>query len=366
VPAGFSSCDVFIVGGGPAGLAAAIALRRHGADVLVADAVRPPIDKACGEGLLPDARRALQQLGVELDPRQGAEFAGVLFAGPSARVAAEFPNCTGLGVRRTVLHAALLERAQDLGVRMMWGAPVTLHEHGLVKLSGETCAFRWLIGADGQTSRVRSWTGLDRGRVRSRRFGFRRHYRVRTWSEFVEVHWSALGQAYITPVSADEVCVATMTRHPGLRLDAILDSLPALRERLAGTQPTSAERGAVTVTQRLRRVTRGNIALIGDASGSVDSVTGEGMALGFRQAALLAESLERGSLDLYAAQHRETLRRPQRMAALLLLMDRYAWVRQRGLPLLAARPALFRSLLALHVGEWRAFRKRQAAFPVAP
>ena len=48
-------CDALIAGGGPAGLAAAIALRQKGLDVLVADALWPPIDKACGEGLMPDA-----------------------------------------------------------------------------------------------------------------------------------------------------------------------------------------------------------------------------------------------------------------------------------------------------------------------
>jgi menaquinone-9 beta-reductase len=358
---GNSGCDVFIVGGGPAGLAAAIALRQRGADVLLADAVRPPIDKACGEGLMPDARLALAHFGVELDPRQAAEFAGILFAGAGARVAAHFPNGTGLGVRRTTLHTALLERAHHLGVRMVWGAPVTLHHGDIVKIDGQPCPFRWLIAADGQTSRVRSWAGLDRGSIRSRRFGFRRHYRVQPWSRFVEVHWGALGQACITPVAADEICVATVTHDRNRRLDAIMDSLPALREQLAGAQPTGAVRGAMTVTRRLRRVTRGNVALIGDASGSVDSITGEGIALGFRQAVLLAESLERGSLSLYAARHGESLRRLQRMAALLLLMDRYTWGRELTLPLLAAHPAVFRSLLALHVGEDRTFRRQRAA-----
>ena len=58
-------CDALIVGGGPAGLAAAIALRQKGLDVLVADALRPPIDKACGEGLMPDAQRDLAALGIQ-------------------------------------------------------------------------------------------------------------------------------------------------------------------------------------------------------------------------------------------------------------------------------------------------------------
>ncbi|HLH33588.1 MAG TPA: hypothetical protein VKX41_02875 [Alloacidobacterium sp.] len=59
--------DVLIVGGGPAGLA----LRMQGADVLVVDALRPPIDKACGEGLMPDAHRDLAALGLYCEPNDG-------------------------------------------------------------------------------------------------------------------------------------------------------------------------------------------------------------------------------------------------------------------------------------------------------
>ncbi len=71
--------DVFICGGGPAGLAAAIACRLHGFDVIVADCAKPPIDKACGEGLLPDALEALRTLGVVLDPEHAGVFRGIRF-----------------------------------------------------------------------------------------------------------------------------------------------------------------------------------------------------------------------------------------------------------------------------------------------
>src|SRR5436309_2237554 len=55
--------DVFVIGGGPAGLAAAIATRRKGFRVTVADGSEPPIDKACGEGLLTDTAIAFRELG---------------------------------------------------------------------------------------------------------------------------------------------------------------------------------------------------------------------------------------------------------------------------------------------------------------
>lgn len=346
-----SGCDVFVVGGGPAGLAAAIALRQRGAEVTVADAQRPPIDKPCGEGLMPDSRRELARLGVELHPRCGAEFRGILFAGNQARVSADFPHGVGLGVRRLVLQQLLLDRAMELGVRFRWGSPVTARRGVPLTVGGEAVRHRWLVGADGQASTVRACAGLEAGETASRRFGFRAHFRVAPWSEFVEIHWGDQGEVYVTPVNDAEVCVAAMSRTADARLDGILEGLPELREKLAGAERTTAERGSVTLTRRLRRVTRGNVALVGDASGSADAITGEGLGMGFRQALLLAESLEAGGLEHYEAGHAAILALPHRMSGLMLLMDRFPALRKRALRAMAAQPELFRGLLAVHVGD---------------
>ncbi|HEX4312249.1 MAG TPA: FAD-dependent monooxygenase [Acidobacteriaceae bacterium] len=349
-------CDAWIVGAGPAGLAAAIALHQRGADVLIADAQEPPIDKACGEGLMPDSRSALAQLGIDLEPHHGAEFTGITFASDRARIAADFPSGRGIGVRRTTLHRLLCDRASALGVRFAWNTTVVLKEGKAPTLGGAPITFRWLIGADGHASRVRAWAGLDRAHLRSRRFGFRAHYRVgelfsESRHQHVEVHWGPLGQAYVTPIAADEICVSAMTRHAGVRLQEILGGIPALRERLRDAPVTTTERGSLTLTRRLRRVTGNNVALIGDASGSVDAITGEGLALGFQQALLLADSLAADSLACYESHHAAILTLPQRMATLLLLLDRLPMLRDRTLRAFAARPTLFHELLAVHLGE---------------
>lgn len=344
-------CDALIVGGGPAGLAAAIALRQKGLDVLVADALRPPIDKACGEGLMPDAQKHLAALGIVIDGQEDASFEGIAFLSQRHQAAAHFDRGNGIGVRRLQLHSLLANRCQDLGVRLAWGRRAGGCGKLPLRLDGERCAYRYAVGADGQSSRIRQSIGMGEGKVFSRRFGARCHYRIKPWSRLVEVHWGELGQAYITPVGREEICVATVARSPAIRMQAVIAALPWLEARLQGAEVVSRVRGALTTTRKLRCVTSGNVALVGDASGSADAVTGEGIALSFRQALLLAEAAAVDNLSLYEAGHPAILRMPHLMSRMMLRMDAWPWLRERALGVLSAQPQLFAQLLAVHLGQ---------------
>lgn len=343
--------DLFVVGGGPAGLAVALAARRKGLRVVVAEPARPPIDKACGEGLMPDALAALGRLGVNLSHEDGAAFRGIRFLGYGSAVQARFPRGVGLGIRRTRLHEILVEQAQAAGVELRWGTPVTNIENGIVVAGDSRLAFRYLAGADGGNSSVRRWAGLDQFSRDGVRFGFRRHYRVEPWSDNVEVHWAPGCQAYVTPVAADRVCVALLVRTNEHRLDQALRLFPEVERHLAGTTAIGPERGGTSAFRRLRRVVKGNVALAGDASGSVDAVTGEGLSLAFRQAAALGEALACDRLELYQQAHERIRQGPDWMASLLLLMDRSEWLCHRALRTLEGRPEVLSSMLAAHVGE---------------
>jgi flavin-dependent dehydrogenase len=203
------------------------------------------------------------------------------------------------------------------------------------------------VGADGQKSGVRFAAGLEHARVASSRFGFRRHYAVAPWTDFVEVHWGSRCQIYVTPVSCEEIGVALLSRDSHLRLDAALEGFPELGERLKGAEQ-SEERGAVTVSRALRRVCCGDTALIGDASGSVDAITGDGLSLSFLQAVALAEAMESGDLKSYQKEHRRLVQGPMRMARILLMMDRFPLLRRSIFRLLALEPWTFTKLLAIH------------------
>jgi len=345
------STDIFVVGGGPAGLAAAIAARRKGFDVTVADAARPPIDKACGEGLMPDSLAALRRLGVTLDcVEQSFPFRGIRFHGAGVSVAAGFPEGQAVGIRRTRLHEILIDRARQAGVTMQWGTRVNGVQGDTVSLDAGDVRCRWVIGADGQNSRVRHWAGLDAARYESTRFGFRRHYQMAPWTDHMEIYWGSGCQMYVTPVGPREVCVAVISRDSHLRFDGALPQFPELGSRLAHAPASTLERGSVTASRRLRGVFGQRTILIGDASGSVDAITGEGMSLSFHQALALADALVEDDLEAYQAAHRRLMRRPAFMASLMLSLDRLAWLRPLALRGMAYEPAIFEKLLAVHVG----------------
>lgn len=345
-----SDPDLLIVGAGPAGLACAIAARGHGLAVRVIDARKPPLDKACGEGLMPDGLAVLRELGVEL-PEHGL-FCGISYHQDGIVAAGRFPQgVTGAGIRRTRLHAALVRRAEEAGVEVGWGTKATGlasgGKTGVATAEGEILA-RHLVGADGLHSKIREWSGLARPAIPWQRFGVRRHFARAPWSENVEVHWGPDVEAYVTPVGENEIGVAFLWSGRKASWDVLLEEFPKLGERLEGAEEISRDRGAGPLEQRARAFSRGNVHLVGDAGGYLDAITGEGLSLAFHQAQALAAALAAGRPQDYAPAAKEINRWPLRLTRLTLALERRPALRKRVLRAFAADPALFERFLAVH------------------
>ena len=271
--------DVLVVGGGPVGLASAIEARLAGLTVALVEPRDGDVDKACGEGLMPGALPLLARLGVDPD---GMPLRGVSYRTETRRADHLFRSGEGRGVRRTTLHRALADRATELGItRVAARVEAVLQTNSTVTAAGLTA--RYLLAGDGLHSSVRRQVGLERAVRGSRRFGLRRHFAVAPWNDLIEVHWTREAEVYITPIAPDLTGVAVLGP-PRTDFDTAVEEVSELAERLAGVDAVTEVRGAGPFRQRAKARTAGRVLLVGDASGYVDAITGEGLRLAYEQA----------------------------------------------------------------------------------
>jgi flavin-dependent dehydrogenase len=324
--------DLLVVGGGPGGLATALHARRHGLSVIVADPREGPIDKACGEGLMPGGLAGLASLGV--DPA-GMPFDGIAYVSGNRRAQARFRGGPGRGVRRTTLHAALQARAKEQDTEWIRAKVTAVRQDG----HGVTAAgvrARWLVGADGLHSAVRRAVGITSTAGTPRRHGMRWHFTVPAWSEYVEVHWSRWGEAYVTPVEPDLVGVAILSSgRPDLAW------FPHLATRLQGAARGPA-RGCGPLRQVVSRRVAGRVLLVGDAAGYEDALTGEGISLAVKQAAAAVEAIVDDAPAGYEATWRRVTRNYRLLTRGLVLASAPPAARGAIVPAAALLPGVFR------------------------
>lgn len=332
--AGSTDADVLVVGGGPIGLVAAIEARLAGLTAIVLEPRTGPIEKACGEGLMPGALPLLARLGV--DP-EGAELAGVSYRTPRVTADHRFRSGSGRGVRREVLHAALEERALAVGVEF-----VRRRVEGIEQSDAGVAAAglrgSWLFGCDGVHSSVRRVLGVERGvPARGRRFGIRQHFELAPWTDLIEVHWTPTAEVYVTPVGSDLVGIAVLGP-ARTDFEATVRGVAALNDRLGDARPADDVRGAGPFRQRATRVRAGRVLLVGDASGYVDAITGEGLRLGFEQARAAVAAVTGG--PGYEREWRR-ITRPFRTLTGGLVLAASSPLRGAIVPLAARAPGLY-------------------------
>ncbi|MBL8730011.1 MAG: NAD(P)/FAD-dependent oxidoreductase [Planctomycetes bacterium] len=371
-------CDVLVVGAGPAGSALANQLARAGFDVVLTDRKAFPREKPCGEFLSPectpylaalDLQEPLAALGPRLVRGMSLHGHGVQALGRFRPVGAHGATAaSGFGIRRTRFDQLLLDAAVCAGVR--W-----LPRHDCLALqrdqrgrvvgaelrdaAGAPQAWRarWVVGADGVHSRVARALGVQRPTPWLDQFALVAHYADVAPRATAEVHLFPGGFFAATTVDASVFSVNLIVPRRTLRdrgsadwdqfVAGHFDRAPAFGQRLAGSRRTTPWRGIGPLAYTTRRQVFAGAALVGDACGYVDPLTGEGIYFALFGARALAEALG-------AALH-DPARAPVALAA-------YARRRRREVgPRLWAAAALQRALR--HPWLVRAFLQRAARWP---
>ena len=319
------------------GLAAALYAARAGLDVVVREPRVAPVDKACGEGLMPGAVADLAALGLDLP---GVPLSGIRYLDGRRSVDAPFSAGPGRGVRRTALHGALDEAVAAAGIPVERRAvEVVSQAADSVVVDGSPA--RYLVAADGLHSPIRRMLGLEAPRRGPRRFGLRRHVATAPWTSYVEVHWSPHAEAYVTPVADDCVGVAVLAQDGG-DVEDLMRGFPGLVERLSGL-PATRTLGAGPLRQRVTRRVAGRVLLVGDASGYVDALTGEGIALGLAQARAAVAAIAAGDPASYEKVWQRLSWRHNLLTSSLVAASSQAVLRRGLVPAASALPVVFRA-----------------------
>ncbi|HEY4067609.1 MAG TPA: geranylgeranyl reductase family protein [Burkholderiaceae bacterium] len=327
-----ASCDVLVVGAGPAGSAAAMTLARGGRDVVLVDAHAFPRDKVCGDGLIPDAHNALRKLGV-LDEvmalAQAIGFVGCI--GPrGGRI--DVPGALAV-LPRKQLDLILCRAAVAAGVRMFaplrFTAPIeegdgeTRSVVGAVLQQGDETReirARWVVLASGAVPQALMAAGMSERTTPSgvALRGYVKNDAMAGKLDKLEVVWHRAvtpGYGWIFPCrdGVFNIGVGLADSHNAqrgsgklakreLNLRQVMDDFTRVyapaRELMAGGTLLGPMKGApLRCTLEGARFTRPGLIVTGEAAGSTYSFSGEGIGKALETGILAAEAVLSGAPD---------------------------------------------------------------------
>ena len=338
------SCEVLIVGAGPAGCAAAIRGKQLGLDVVVVDKATFPRDKCCGDGLTTLALRELERLGVHPAAMPSwFEIGDVYLRSPQGReIQLNLPRNRGqyaAVVERRELDAELVRIALGSGVQIHQGAgfeQIKLDDDGaVVRLQdGTTMSAKTVIAADGMWSPVRKALGCTPVGYRGDWHAFRQYLHadgVRSRDLWVWFEKDLLpGYAWSFPLEGGRVNVGFGVVRNGAvdggRLASIWAGLlerPHLRQVLGDVGPEASHK-AWPIPARLPRaqLSLGSVMFVGDAATATDPMTGEGIGQALETGRLAAQAISEEDQPRLAALRYEksvrvALQRDHRLASCL-------------------------------------------------
>lgn len=321
-----------IIGGGPAGAAAAISLARAGRPVTLIERHAGAHHKVCGDFLSADAMRLVGELGVDLAPLGPAPIARVQLVHGAAEASAPLPFLA-VGLSRMALDEALLARARAAGARVLRGAAVRrLGRRGDEFVVDAGANGRWAAETVFLATGKHDLRGVARPRLGAELVGLKTYLALGPEQGLelagtVELVLFAGGYAGLMPVEAGRAVLCWLMPRALLRR---LDAWPAALEWLLGACPHLARRlgGSVSLLARPVAVAGipygflhrgggdGGLFRLGDQAGVIPSLAGDGVAIALLSGRLAAESWLAGEESAigYHGRLRRALRRPVRVA----------------------------------------------------
>jgi geranylgeranyl reductase family protein len=336
--------DVVVVGGGPAGLAAATAAARGGARTLVLERAAHPRYKTCGGGLAGASLAMADKLGVPVEPR--VDTATFTLNGKRRFTRRAAPALLAM-VRREEFDTALSKAAIEAGATIRERTAVRAVEQGTVTLrDGERISAGVVIGADGSAGVTARHVGVHCGQVD---LGLEVELPVpepvrARWRGRVLVDWGPLPGSYGWVFPKDDRLTVGVIAARGSG-DATRGYLRAFLDRLglSGIEPAEDSGHLTRCRDADSPVRRDRVLVAGDAAGLLEPWTREGISYALRSGYAAGTAAAAGRLDGYEREIERTLE-PEMRAG------------QRLLAAFARHPGAFHAALATPPG-WRAFTR---------
>jgi geranylgeranyl reductase family protein len=319
--------DVVVVGAGPAGATTAIHLlqRQPRLSVTLLDRQEFPRDKSCGDGLGPGVVRVLEQLGIRDLVRGQSSPTAVRVVGPDGIIAtAEGPmiggkDLSGFVVPRHDFDAMLVKAAVDLGANLVRGTFKSTALDGSRRTVTYTAdgatvdeSTQVLVGADGAYSTVRKALGLPSAGDSVRHIAMRAYCRLQSPEqtpalqlEFTKALLPAYG--WVFPLNDGRANIGVglpiaILKRRKLDLNQLLDDfVVALNERGYRVTDVEGRRSHhLPHSAGMIRMAHQRAALIGDAAGTINALSGEGIYYGMRAGVELAQRLTDSANNKFA------------------------------------------------------------------
>jgi menaquinone-9 beta-reductase len=388
--------DVIIVGAGPAGSAAALAVLQADprARVALVDASSFPRDKACGDGIAPQALHVLEELGVPDAARGFMPVGRLRLRSPLGREVVAQPQEAAYCIPRLVFDARLVEAAQARGAVLIQRRirTLTIEADGVVLAPDLTA--RVVIAADGANSTIRRLLSLPPNPPNTSAIAMR-GYAAGAHSpaspdgspeqliEMVAAGWPAYAWSF--PISGPG--------HPdgaNVGFGMLRSTLETRQENGSGREaltgplaellpdqpadPSSLRAHALPLSTFRPRQPDGRVLLVGDAASLINPLTGEGIYYAVLSGRLAGEAAVSPGGAAAGGAYRRSLRRELGLhlatTTVLSRLSRSPELFDAGLALASRDPAAMDALVEIGLGRgtlppklmWRLFRRAVAIF----
>jgi flavin-dependent dehydrogenase len=309
--------DVIVIGGGPAGCAAALGLNRLGYRVVLCDQAKFPRDKVCGEFISPAADPILKRLGVldRIEALSPKRLKGVAISSyEGEEVVIDYPQLPGMDARPTSLSvpryeldANFMEQVKQVGVEVREQHKVTsfLFSEGRVigvrgwdeNKTSFTFKAPLVIDAGGRNALSLKSMGLKKESAGNTKIAMAAHWQgAQIADDYCYMHVSHPGYTGISSVGRDRANVVLVVNHQSMRgekpdrfyLDAVMRNCHR-RKILQDAECIESVRAVESLAFSVKPVACGGLLLVGDAMGFIDPFTGEGIYLSLRSSEIAVE-----------------------------------------------------------------------------